>query len=243
MVIDASDPLFDPEMLFGDMRPSETLRRRILDEGWFPARKPAGKVSRRKGRKVAWLNESGRKLRKVSADQVMATHGNEFDPQKLATYAWMMRRGEIPLSFVPTGYFERVTLTDVVETQSEDEDDRGYDGRTRPFTTGDEDLDAYLSDPEGYLEGYWIDNEEQTRKDMEAAKAKASRSRQGDVGGLVVTLNSGNHRAFAAFLAGEPAIWVLDLDPSSTARPGPASGSPSSDAGPRSGPRSKVLSW
>jgi hypothetical protein len=157
-------PLFDPEIAIGGIRVSSELREQIIDENWFPDRPPRGSTVR-KGPRVTWYSDGREDLMKVTPDQVAATPGNIFYPEKLGTFARMMRQGEITVSAMPAGYLDVVTKTDIAETQAARENDLIYDGQTRPFT------------------------------------AK-------ELGKKFVRLNSGNHRAFAAFMAGEPFVWV-----------------------------------
>ena len=161
---DSDDALFDPHVGIGErLEGDEGLREQILQGEWFPSRKLKGTRARR-GKHITWLVESDAKLVKVGPDQVIATPGNIFSAAKLGTFARMMRQGEIPYSLVPHGYLDKVSKTDVEETQEARPGDLLYDGMTRPFF------------------------EDELRK-------------------TIVRLNAGNHRAFAAFMAGEPYIW------------------------------------
>lgn len=175
---DSDDELFDPHEAIGRIEADSDLRDRILAEAWFPSKKMKG-TRARKGRHVTWIAEDDAKLLKVEPDQVIATQGNIFSAAKLGTFAKMMRQGEIPYALMPHGYLDKVTQTDIEETQEARHDDLLYDGMTRPF----------------------VDD---------------------DLGKTIVRLNSGNHRAFAAFMAGEPHIWVALIDRRNPRRSNPA---------------------
>lgn len=218
-MVNAADPLFDPYTVAGE--PSVRLAEQIRDERWFCVPEES---STSQGRRLAWAPNAAHPVLRVGPDQVIATAGNLFDPVKLATFASMIRSGDIRAAHMPMAHSDVVRIIDVEETQQARPDDLAFDGMTRPFTTGDEDLDAYLRDPDEYVEANEIYSED-VRAEMDAAKATAAAEGWGDIGTQVVRLNSGNHRAFAAFMAGEPYIFVELLDE------------------PSGNPRAEALSW
>lgn len=199
------DPLFDAQATFGWARPDYALIERADDEGWFDF--DIDPEQRYSGDRVDWVGVPGRMMR-FEWDQVQATQLNPFDPAKVASFAKMMRDGGVTAE-APDGMLTVVDLEDVKESQRS-EDTVGEYGMTRPFTTGDDDLDEYLKDPEEFLMYYAADEDDEMviRADMTVRAEEAIDKGEGDLGKIVVFLRDGNHRAMAAQIAGESSLWV-----------------------------------
>jgi hypothetical protein len=164
------------------------------------------------GSNVVWLGDPGRMVR-VKADEIRHIDGNIFYPDKLAAVVAGVRDMDDPVVFVaPYGTASRVSLEDVKESQSYWEDE----GLDEPLTTGDEDLDAFLADPEQWLDDQGLDPDdedyESTKQEMVEALRAAEVGSRGDLGSWVFTIRDGNHRAFGALIAGEPYIWMILAD-------------------------------
>lgn len=213
-------PLFAPADLYS-LEPSAELADKILLERWFPEEpSPDDVVPPQLGRGLKWLDggpgwlSQGETLVKMSPFRLTATPGNLFDPDKLATYAAMFADGRIPYAHVPlVREIRMVDLDDVQESVRSREQDLLYDGFSRRYTTDDSDLDAYLADPDEYVRSNVADDDDPEEvaeliEDMQAKASQAVAEGWGDLGKPVARLHAGNHRAFAALLAGEPEIWV-----------------------------------
>jgi hypothetical protein len=145
------------------------------------------------GRDVIWLGWPGRMLR-VTEDYARNIEGNIFDPCKLAAVRdGILHAPDRVVFYAPYGTATLIEPDDVVESIKYAQ----YEGLDRPYTTGDEDLDEVL------VEGRTL-----TRA-MKRRLAQAVRRNQGDLGKLSFTIRDGNHRAFGAFLAGEPYIYMI----------------------------------
>jgi hypothetical protein len=204
------DPLFDVQEAFGDARVNAALRERVVEEGWLQQDAEPDQIYH--GTLVDWVGRPGHMLR-VQWDQVQPTPLNPFDPGKVATFASLMRDpSESVVAAAPAGMVSIVGLVDVEETQKAAKDDELFEshGMTRPFTTGDDELDEYLADPEQYLEYYAADDDDADviQAEMSERAEAAVIDSDGDIGNLVVYLRDGNHRAMAAQLAGESDLWV-----------------------------------
>lgn len=208
----SSHTLFDPEDggLVGDPD-EETLEELRESERDFDD----GDVYR--GRRVSWLGHQGRMLR-LSWEEIHPVAGNIFYPDKLATYAAFMEESDAPVP-APAGWVGgRITAQDVAESQEAFARDELFEshGMTRPFTTGDDDLDEYLRDRREMkqrLKKLARDDEEHEEisaiiEEMEPLVEAAEERGDGDLGRVTVTLRDGNHRAYAAYLNGEPYVWV-----------------------------------
>jgi len=169
------------------------------------------------GRRVTWLGTEGRMVR-LTWDEVHPVPGNIFDADKLVTYLEFMKESDSPVP-APAGWVgHAIDADDVAETQEAYARDELFDshGMTRPFTTGDDDLDEYLRDRR---EMKWLlkklsrgDEEYEdisaVIEEMEPLVEAAEERGDGDLGRVTVTLRDGNHRAYAAYLNGEPYVWV-----------------------------------
>jgi hypothetical protein len=164
------------------------------------------------GRDVRWLGLSGR-MYCARWDQVHATPGNQFDGDKLATFAALFEENPGILIEASPAQATVIGRRDVQESQRSARDSELFVtfGMSRPLTTGDEDLDAYLIDPKQYIRDnvYDVDDAKELEADLLERLGEAEKQRRGDLGKYVFQLRDGNHRAFAAQLAGEPYVWLL----------------------------------
>jgi hypothetical protein len=185
-------------------------------EDYFPqsaSGEMAGEEPAYFGRNVIWIGDEGRMVR-ASPDYTQHIWGNIFDEDKLAAVVSGIKEAEGRTYFVaPYGTISKIDLNSVRESMSYWEDE----GLDRPYTTGDDDLDAYVKDPEQALQDETY--AEPGDKEWEEAKAEfeeqlqdAVDSDDGDLGEWVVTVRDGNHRTFGSFLAGEPYTWVMLSD-------------------------------
>lgn len=180
------------------------------------------------GRRVRWLGDEGRMF-KARWDQVHPVAGNIFYEGKLPAFVdyarGLIRSGDKPLWRAPAGWVSGpVDAQDVEESQQSaalgpDDLYHGY-GMTRPFTTGDEELDEYLAEradikrrlkkaqDDDADEDYERAELEERVADMEARLKEAERKNSGDLGTVTIQLRDGNHRAYSAYLIGEPYVWV-----------------------------------
>lgn len=219
---DSRDPLLDAEELTDYVEPDRELME-VAASSWFLDSDVIGPADLYWTRGAGWVGTAGTMLR-VDVDHLAAMPGNPFDPVKLVSFAALITEGVRPVWYAPTARVSTVELCDVAETQRSFRDEELYvtHGVTRPFTTDDEELDAYLMDPEGYIEenADWYDGgAAELVHDMRVAMADVVTGNLGDVGKLVAVLTDGNHRAFAAQLAHDSHVWVHvlnrdQLDPS-----------------------------
>jgi len=186
--------------------PSPELREQIEEEGWLDVPDWVGEDDLYRGRNTTWIGRPGRMVY-VDWDQVSSTPGNEFSSEKLATFADMIQdRSYDFVAGAPEAYLMRVDVDNIAESMAaEEEGNLEHGGMTRTFTTGDEELDAYLFSPERFLEHEGVELQDE----MEQQKEEAIKNGDGDLGNIVAYLRDGNHRAFAAQLAGEPGLWVF----------------------------------
>lgn len=209
------EPLFDVETYFGYSPDYDSgLLEQVREEEWFPKEDEVDEDSLYQGKNVSWVGTPGRMM-KLDWDQLQATQGNPFDVDKLATYAELIRDGQYgdkALMDAPPAMVTSIGLDDVVESREADQRQELFDshGMTRPFTTGDDELDEFLTDPRTFLEEYADDEDDAAtiQADMTERAEEAVADGDGDLGKLVGYLRDGNHRAFAAQLAGEPDVWV-----------------------------------
>jgi hypothetical protein len=151
------------------------------------------------GRDVLWIGTEGRMV-KVDPDYAMAIWGNTFDADKLAAVVQGIRDADDRVVFVaPYGTVVKIDPT-VVKESIEYADEEEMD---RPYTTGDEELDRYLVDPDEF---------KGRKREMQAKLKVAVKRSSGDLGKFQFTIRDGNHRAFGAMLAGEPYIYMIVAD-------------------------------
>lgn len=206
-------PLFDIAEHFGEEPDySSELWDRIREEGWFDEPDDVDDDELYHGRHVVWRGMPGRMLR-LDWDQLQATQGNPFDFDKVGTFAEIIREGRYgdkPVMGAPPVMLTLVGLDDVAESHQAAQGDELFDsyGMTRPFTTGDEELDEFLADEAAYLDQHEDEERHAVESEMVARAEDALARQEGDLGSVVGYLRDGNHRAFAAQLAGEPDLWV-----------------------------------
>jgi hypothetical protein len=196
------EPLFDVEALV--QRP----RHRSDDDEVPEIRKPEHGQKLYRGKKVAWIGEPGRML-KLGWDQVKPVQGNIFDPGKVAGFYEKIEAaaaaGKTMTFSAPPAWLFFVNHDDVAQTQHDVRHrpmDLEYERLTRPYTTGDDELDAHLA-------AVLADNPGGGLAPADRARVKAvERKKKGDLGQVKAQLRDANHRAFAAQLAGEPYLWV-----------------------------------
>jgi hypothetical protein len=220
-MINARDPLFDPTDAAEYVPVDEDLVNTIREE-WLPKEEDVdpGSVYWGDRRGVGWIGTPGTMM-KLGWDQLQATQFNPFEWEKVAAFAEIIRSGDGVLIPAPDAMLLRVDLTQVEESQQAaltDELDSSF-GMTRPFTSGDEELDEYLRDSDEYTEEHadeygdeetdeYEDQAEKLMADMAARAEDAVAGGGGDLGKLVAFLRDGNHRAFGAQLAGQSHVWV-----------------------------------
>jgi len=204
------EPLFDAEE-FGldvDIEPG------FVDEvrSWLPDEDEVDEDDVYWGDGVGWVGTQGQMM-KLPWDQVTASPMNPFDASKVSAFKQLIESGERPIMYAPPAFIDRINLDDVRESRQAAARDELFDshGMTRPYTTGDEELDEFLEDEEGFI-ALWADdeNDEETiRSDMTIRAERAIAEQEGDLGKIVASLRDGNHRAFGAQLAGEDGVWVI----------------------------------
>jgi hypothetical protein len=158
-------------------------------------------------RDVVWIGDKGKMVR-ADPDYMQHIWGNIFDENKVAAVAMAVRQHPKRIYFyAPYGTASRIDLQAVKESIEYAEDE----GLDRPYTTGDDELDEYLADPETHLDAYGAPGDEEydeEKRDMDAQLKQAVEDGDGDLGEWVVTVRDGNHRAFGAILGGEPYVYV-----------------------------------
>jgi hypothetical protein len=162
-------------------------------------------------RNVIWIGDEGKMIR-ADPDYVQHIWGNRFDPDKLASVVRGIHEADERIYFyAPYGTASRIDIDTVAESQQSWEDA----GLDRPYTTGDEDLDAYLADADEALAQHGEEGDEEwleAKQEYEAAKKAVLEEGGGDLGEWVVTVRDGNHRLFGSLLSGEPYAWVRITD-------------------------------
>jgi len=163
------------------------------------------------GRRVVWIGTEGRMIR-AQPEYLQHIWGNIFDQDKLAAVASGISSATGPVGIIApygqAGVIDPVRVKESIE-YAEDE------GLDEPYTTGDEELDAYLTDPGAAIEeraDLEESSEEEARALFEAELAAAVAAGDGDLGEIAVTVRDGNHRAFGALLGGEPYVYVMLMD-------------------------------
>jgi len=164
-------------------------------------------------RNVIWDGVEGKMVR-AYPDYIQHIWGNIFDEDKLAAIIGGINEAEEKVIFTaPYGTANKIGLIDVKESIEYSEDE----GLDRPYTTGDEELDRYLVDPEDVLHEYADPDEEpdlyaSKKEELDQELKEAVESEDGDLGQWAITIRDGNHRAFGALLAGEPYVYVMLSD-------------------------------
>lgn len=159
------------------------------------------------GKNVIWIGEEGRMLR-VSPDYISPREDNIFNWDKLqAVRDYILQSsGKVKLdaAIADVIVIDRILIE---ETQEGAKSGRVEEwGINHPFTTGDDELDEYLADPETFLK--YEEDPEERRKELENEILISKQLERGDFGKLWVRIRDGNHRVFGAIAAGESDIWV-----------------------------------
>lgn len=167
-------------------------------------------------RNIIWDAVSGRSIR-VYPHNVQAMDGNIFDEDKLAAIVSGIDQATERLVFIaPYGDVGVIGLTDVRESIEFAGMDEG-----EPYTTGDEELDRFLVEGNDYIENeHWLDPDDpddekkfaEIKAELEDGLLEAVANDEGDLGDFWVQIRDGNHRAFGAFAAGEPYIYMIVMD-------------------------------
>lgn len=158
---------------------------------------------------------------RLTAEETYPLEGNIFDEDKLLSTVDAINNTEKRVKFnAPYAHITFVDIQNIVETlEAESLGELEYDyaiDRYHILTTGDDDLDKYLLDPEEYIEdetrSFDEEEVEEFRKEMEDKKRQAIEEQWGDIGKIHAQIRDGNHRRVIAFLSGEPDIWVRVSD-------------------------------
>lgn len=152
------------------------------------------------GRNVIWIGEKGRMIQ-VDSEYAQHIEGNIFEACKLAAIVEAIKELPHRITFYP-GYCE-VSVVEPIDIKESIEYEY-ENGLERPLTTGSDELDEYITDPEQF--------DEEEREELEEELQYAIEHDEGDLGSLVIQIRDGNHRAFGALLAGEPYIYLLVSD-------------------------------
>lgn len=109
---------------------------------------------------VVWLGDEGSMLR-VHKSQVDAMEDNIFDPEKVAAFAREIRNNAPIYTYAPIGAVWTLRIGEVQESLENE------DGK---YTTGNEDLDEYLTDPSEYIGLYYDEGVEVLKKGLEQSQ-------------------------------------------------------------------------
>jgi hypothetical protein len=163
------------------------------------------------GRKVIWDGEGG-KMVKIKPEYVIPTFGNVWDADKLAAVVkGILQSPDRVILEAPYGDADKIDLQSVKESLEYAGQELGEE---YAYTTGDEELDRYLLDPEEVLEEYADledepDDYQEAKVELESRLQDAVDNNKGDLGEWEFTLRDANHRTFGAILAGEPYIYGM----------------------------------
>jgi hypothetical protein len=170
------------------------------------------------GRYIVWLGEKGRMI-KATPHNSEPIWGNIFDQDKINKTAEDIRYAEDNVKmYAPYGMATILDVQDVEENlQAAAHGDLMYDPAINDYhlyTTGDEELDAYLLDSEEFIGDNAFDDDEieALETKMEQMKTEAQEDEWGDIGDISIQVRDGNHRRAAAFELGESYIWVTITD-------------------------------
>lgn len=161
-----------------------------------------------KGRRVTWWVEPGAAVW-IEARYLRPLSGNIFYGDKLRAVADTLRSGRELEFGAPYGQISRIDRDAIQEYLAYQDDIEGP-----PWTTGDEELDAYLTDPETFLEDHADDEEERAELEarLEAELLEAEQAGDGDFGAWTAVVRDGNHRAFGSVLGGERSVAIRIYD-------------------------------
>lgn len=167
------------------------------------------------GRNVIWLGRTGEMFRAYPR-YIEAIEGNIFDEDQLAAVVDCIESSPSRVPFIaPVADVVLIDPTTVRESMEYEPDD--------PWTTGDNELDEWLQDPEEYIlsnlgmglddeDGTWQEAADALHAEMKERLQDAVDNNEGDLGKFVVQIRDGNHRAFGALASGEPYIYVWLID-------------------------------
>jgi hypothetical protein len=127
------------------------LRESLLgEEDYYDVKLPddVKRLSHRyEGRNVVWYGDPDQMI-VIHKDQVEGMWGNVYNPEKLQFVVDMINNSDEKVEFECSyGIGDVITLTDIVEEQTsniEGSFNIDYDGKERPATTGNDELDIYL---------------------------------------------------------------------------------------------------
>lgn len=162
------------------------------------------------GRNVLWDGIEGRMLR-LDLEQVIWNPQNILDSNKLAAVVEGIKNADDKIILkAACGNMHKVDLTTVKESI-----EYQRDTPNEVLTTGDDELDTFLVDPEEVL-SYYADPDEplyqekmqEFRNELLEAQARGD----GDLGDWHFTPLDGHHRLWGALIAGEPYVWAILLD-------------------------------
>ena len=212
-MINKEPPLWDPTLLLVDNPDEYTEHYTEYDEDDIEL-EPGDKLYY--GRNVIWIGPEGKMFR-ATPDMTSPWKYNAFDNKKITAITDRIKNGETPVIFIKHPYAEvyPVSITEIQEMQESIKNDHFEEDYAidRPFTTGDDELDAYLGDSEQYLkDNYDEDDWDKIIEEFEDRKEQAVKNQTGDIGSYWVQIRDGNHRVFGAFAAGEPYVYVKVLD-------------------------------
>lgn len=162
------------------------------------------------GRNVLWIGTKGKMFR-ADPSYMEPISGNIFYPDKINDIVNEIRYSdEKKVLFAPYGNVSLVTIDSIKESIE-------YDG-ANALTTGDQELDEYISLGEDFFVLYDLDDEDDykeylsEKKRLEEELEEAIATESGDIGQYIVQVRDGNHRAFGAIEAGEPYVWIAIMD-------------------------------
>jgi len=164
------------------------------------------------GQRVAWLGSEGKMFRAYPRF-TWPMQENIFEQEKICAIGMaILGASEEKPIYIPAPYGDmgQIDINDIREDQQNRinmlHEHEVLDHRY--WTTGDDELDNYLGDPEEFLSTWDEDDAVELRSAMEERVQEAIQDQDGDIGEMWVQIRNGNHRTFAAFLAGEPFVWV-----------------------------------
>ena len=165
------------------------------------------------GPQVIWDGIEGHMVR-VPAENVAWNSQNILDSDKLRAVAQGIEESRVKITLrAAWGNIYKVCLTTVRDSIRYARDDP-HD----VLTTGDDDLDEFLVDPETYIQDNYADPDDEPElyaekmADYQEALKDAEANNEGDLGEWIFTPTDGHHRLFGALLAGEPYVWVMLAD-------------------------------
>jgi hypothetical protein len=188
----------------------EEYYRRDLEiyRGWIPMR----------GRGVTWWVEPGEAVW-IEAKYLRPIFGNIFSADKLGAVARAVRRGAATSSpvdfYAPYGQISLIGPGEVENSIQYAEWEPGP-----VLTTGDEELDRWLADPDQYVRDVasvrFLHGDKEymasLAQEMNERLQRAVRARSGDLGGWMASVRDGNHRTFGSVLGGEERVAVRLYD-------------------------------